>query len=281
MILIADSGSTKTDWKCTDGVGRVARANTEGINPYYLEYADIDKEILKAREQLQGIEIKHIFFYGAGCSSPDKKEIVQKALLKYFPFSEVEVNNDMLGAARALCGTQPGVVCILGTGSGSCVYDGERISKSVPSLGFILGDEGSGAYLGKQLVKDYLREEMPGEIIDKINHDLGITKDIILDNVNRKPMPSRYLAGFARFIGENVNNDYVKELVSRSFRDFTRHYIIRYEESLKYNIHFVGSIALIFRKSLKEVLENYQLKLGRIEEAPVDGLIEYHLQVYS
>lgn len=281
MILVADSGSTKTDWKYTDGAGRVAKARTEGINPYYISYEDIEKEVSKAREQLGEWNISNIFFYGAGCSSPSNKKMVYDALSYHFPQSEIEVNNDMLGAARALCGTQPGIACILGTGSGSCVYDGEKISKSVPSLGFILGDEGSGAYLGKQLVKDYLREEMPEEIINKINHDLGITKDIILENVNRKPMPSRYLAGFAKFIGEQVNNKYVKEIVSQCFLDFVQHYIIRYEESARYKIHFVGSIARIFRNPLREVLEKNNLQLGKIEEAPVEGLIEFHLQAYS
>lgn len=277
MILIADSGSTKTDWKCTDGIGNIEVAKTGGINPQYMNEEDIYKEILEAKNQLNKKNIKAIYFYGAGCSSEEKKMMILKGIKTCYPNSEIEINNDLLGAARATCISQPGIACILGTGSGSCVYNGERITKSIPSLGFILADEGSGAYMGKQLVKDYLREEMPEEMINIIRHDLGITKEIILENVNRKPMPSRYLAEFSKFIHDNKENDYIKKLIYQSFEDFTLHYITRYQEARQYRIHFVGSIAQGFKKILKDVLESKNLELGKIEDAPINGLIEYHL----
>jgi len=281
MILIADSGSTKTDWKCTDGTGNIGAAKTAGINPQYMPAEEIGKEIKEAASQLNTRDIKAIYFYGAGCSSPEKKDMIASALGDSFAGASIEVNGALLGAARATCFFQPGISCILGTGSGSCVYDGEKIVKSIPSLGFILADEGSGAYLGKLLVRDFLREEMPAELVDVIRNKLGITKELILENVNRKPMPSRYLAGFSRFIHENINHIYIEDLVYHGFEDFVYHYITRYRESGQYPIHFVGSIAQGFKSILKAVLESKNLRLGKIEEAPINGLIEFHLSDYN
>lgn len=280
MILIADSGSTKTDWKSTNGAGKIAIARTGGINPQYMNMEDIEKESIEAARQLNVPEMKSIYFYGAGCSSQEKKDMISKALQISFPEASIEVNGDLLGAARATCFTQPGIACILGTGSGSCVYDGEKIVRSIPSLGFILGDEGSGAYLGKQLVRDFLREEMPPDMVRIIRENLGITKELILENVNRKPMPSRYLAGFSRFIYENINHTYIEEMVYHSFEDFVFHYISPYREAREYPIHFVGSIAQGFKSILKAVLESRNQVMGRVEEAPINGLIEYHLTEY-
>jgi N-acetylglucosamine kinase-like BadF-type ATPase len=277
MILIADSGSTKTDWKSTDGTGNTAQVKTGGINPQYMDPDDIMHEVREAASGLSPSRISAVYFYGAGCSSVEKKEMVAKAIAGYFTEAAIEVNGDLFGAARATCFFQPGIACILGTGSGSCVFDGEKIIRSIPSLGFILGDEGSGAYLGKQLVRDFLREEMPPDMITLIRDKLGITKEVILENVNRKPMPSRYLAGFSKFIHEHVNHTYVETLVYHSFEDFIAHYIIPYRESQEYPVHFVGSIARGFRSILNAVLESRNLVLGKVEEAPINGLIEYHL----
>ncbi len=277
MILIADSGSTKTDWKATDGLGRIVTARTGGLNPYYLDPEEINEIIGEASKQLQSNEFLTVCFYGAGCSAMVKKEKIHDGLRAYFPDSDIHVENDLLGAARALCQSEPGIVCILGTGSGSCVYDGNGISRSIPSLGFILGDEGSGAHMGKMLVRDYLREEMPAGLIKEIHNDLGISKEIILESVNRKLMPSRYLAGFARFIHDHLGNDYIEKLVYESLNDFIDRYVIRYEESGVSAIHFIGSIAMNFRKVLRNVLEDHGLRIGKVEDSPVQGLIEYHL----
>jgi glucosamine kinase len=281
MILIADSGSTKTDWKSTDGTGNTEQVKTGGINPQYMDPDDIAREVREAASGLSPSKIKFIHFYGAGCSSHEKKEMVAEALQGYFTEATIEVNGDLFGAARATCFFQPGIACILGTGSGSCVYDGEKIIRSIPSLGFILGDEGSGAYLGKQLVRDFLREEMPPDMITMIRTQLDITKEVILENVNRKPMPSRYLAGFSKFIFENINHTYIETLVHHSFEDFINHYIIPYRESQEFPIHFIGSIARGFRSILHAVLESKNLVLGKVEEAPINGLIEYHLSEHN
>ncbi|MBR9999631.1 MAG: N-acetylglucosamine kinase [Cyclobacteriaceae bacterium] len=281
MILIADSGSTKTDWKSTDGTGNTASVKTGGINPQYMDQEDIAREAREAASGMTPSSIKSIYFYGAGCSSKEKKDLVSAAIKDYFPEADIQVNGDLFGAARATCFFQPGIACILGTGSGSCVYDGEKIIKSIPSLGFILGDEGSGAYLGKQLVRDFLREEMPAEMISLIRDKLGITKEVILENVNRKPMPSKYLAGFSKFIHENINHTYVEDLVYHGFEDFMAHYITPYRESQEYPIHFVGSIARGFKSILNAVLESGNLELGKVEEAPINGLIEYHLSEHK
>lgn len=280
MILIADSGSTKTMWKCTDGAGRVASTQTAGINPYYNNYEQILNEIVNARRQLSPADINEIHFYGAGCSTDGQKDMVARGLRQEFGAQKIAVYSDLLGAARALFQTDPGIVCILGTGSGSCIYDGSQIIKSIPSLGFILGDEGSGAFLGKQFVRDFLREDMPSELYKKAKAELEITKEIVLRNVNQEPMPSRYLAGFSKFIYDNIDQTYMNDLVYNSFNEFVREYVVRYENFRKYKIGFLGSIALKYQKVLREVLADQQISLSKIEDNPIDGLIEYHIHQF-
>jgi N-acetylglucosamine kinase-like BadF-type ATPase len=277
MILIADSGSTKTIWKCTDGAGKVKTANTAGINPYYNNRNDIIKETTHARSQLSALNIEEIYFYGAGCSTDRQKEIVSQALASQFGSEKISVNTDLLGAARALFQKESGIVCILGTGSGSCIYNGDQIIKSIPSLGFILGDEGSGASLGKQFVRDFLREDMPSDLIRIINEELGINKEEVLLHVNQDAMPSKYLAGFSKYLHEYLDNTYIHDLVYHSFEEFVKEYVVRYDGCQGYKTGFIGSIAVNYQKILKEVLDKYQLELGKIETNPIDGLIEYHL----
>lgn len=281
MILIADSGSTKTDWIASDGKGKEATGSTDGLNPYYLEEVAIHYEIEKAARQLGNKKCSAIYFYGAGCSSEIKNNMIRRGLALHFPGAVISIESDLLGAARALCGHEPGITCILGTGSGSTVYDGQRILKSIPSLGFILGDEGSGAHLGKQLVRDFLREEMPGKLIDLVRNELAISKDSMLENVNRKPMPSRYLANFSRFIYEHIDDDYLYDLVYNSFVEFIKKYILRYPEAHDYSIHFTGSIALNFHEILNKVLSANQLRQGKIIGAPIKYLLKYHLNKQS
>lgn len=277
MILIADSGSTKTIWKCTDGAGEVQTANTAGINPYYNNPDEILKEITHARTQLSSRHIEEIYFYGAGCSTDNQKAIVSQALASQFGAEVISVRTDLLGAARALFQKESGIVCILGTGSGSCIYNGENIVRSIPSLGFILGDEGSGASLGKQFVRDFLREDMPESLLKIINDEIGINKEEVLKHVNQDAMPSKYLAGFSKYIHEYLDHKYMHDLVSQSFEEFVKEYVIRYEGYRGYKISFIGSIAVNYNKILKEVLDKYQLGLGKIENNPIEGLIEYHL----
>ncbi len=277
MILIADSGSTKTIWKCTDGAGKVKTAYTAGINPYYNNAEEVAKEVSEAGTQLTGMHIEEVYFYGAGCSTDKQKGIVSKALAMQFDSELISINTDLLGAARALFQKESGIVCILGTGSGSCIYNGENILKSIPSLGFILGDEGSGAFLGKQFIRDFLREDMPEDLLKIMNEEIGIDKEEVLKHVNQDAMPSKYLAGFSKYIHEYLYHKYMHDLVYNSFENFIQEYVIRYHGYRNYKIGFIGSISVIYEKILKEVLDNYQLELGKIEANPIEGLIEYHL----
>ena len=277
MILIADSGSTKTDWKCTDGSGEVHYAQTNGMNPYYMDDLAIGMEVESCWKQFGKFEINTIYFYGAGCSTKEQKQKIADQLIRKFKSSEIHVETDLLGGARALCQHEPGVVCILGTGSGSCVYDGIKIANSIPSLGFILGDEGSGAYFGKLLIRDFLRGDMPESMIDAIRSEFSINKDIVLQHVNQGPMPSRYLGQFSRFILDHVHETYVYDLVCKSFNDFIDKYIIRYPEAYQSRIHFTGSIAVNFKTILSKCLVDRDLAIGNVERSPIDGLVEYHL----
>jgi N-acetylglucosamine kinase-like BadF-type ATPase len=195
MILIADSGSTKTDWRLMDGPEEIEQIQTKGFNPYY---QGLKEMVLEVETQLVPFvdpsKINKIHFYGAGCSTKERRQKITDTLSPYFKTSKIYVQSDLIGAAKAVCGSNSGIVCILGTGSGSCQYDGEKISRNIPSLGFILGDEGSGAWLGKRMVTDYLRGHMPKKCIETINQKLHIDKETILEHVNHRPMPSRYLA---------------------------------------------------------------------------------------
>jgi N-acetylglucosamine kinase-like BadF-type ATPase len=277
MILIADSGSTKTDWRLMDGKKEFSQIKTKGFNPYYQNLeemvAEIESELVPAVDSSL-VEVIH--FYGAGCSTVERQQKITDSLAPYFTKSQIFVQSDLIGAARALSGNRPGIVCILGTGSGSCLYNGKNIDKNIPSLGFILGDEGSGAWLGKKMVTDYLRGHMPKKSIETINRQLKIDKEIILEHVNHKAMPSRYLAGFAKFISDNADQTYFYQLLFDSFISFAKNYIIRYRNFEKYKCHFVGSIAFHNQEILKHVARYSGFEIGNIIQSPIDGLTTYH-----
>lgn len=277
MILIADSGSTKTDWRIMDGQQEIGHVKTKGFNPYYQQMDEIITEIeSQLVPSLETSSIQVIHFYGAGCSTKERQQKIVDALAPYFKPIDILVQSDLIGAARALSGDEPGIVCILGTGSGSCQYDGKNITKNIPSLGFILGDEGSGAWLGKKMVTDYLRGHMPKKSIETINRKLHIDKETILEHVNHRPMPSKYLAGFARFINENIEQTYFYQLMFDSFTAFAKNYIIRYPNYHEYQCHFVGSVAFHNKEILKHVARYTGFNIGNIIKSPIDGLTKYH-----
>ncbi len=277
MILIADSGSTKTDWRLLDGEREISQVKTKGFNPYYQQFDEMFSEIkLHLVPALDTSSVSTIYFYGAGCSTIIQQKKISDALSLFFSNANIVVQSDMLGAARALCGDQPGIVCILGTGSGSCQYDGQQIAKNIPSLGFVLGDEGSGAWLGKKMVTDYLRGHMPKNTIETINHKLKIDKETILEHVNHKPMPSKYLAGFAEFISENADQTYFYKLMFDSFTTFAKNYIMRYPYYGKSNCHFIGSVAFHNREILNSVARYNGFEIGNIIKSPIEGLTLYH-----
>lgn len=281
MILIADSGSTKTEWCLVDGIGSNPEVKktirTNGINPYFLETPDIVK-ILKNElvPDLGSSSIEKIFYYGAGCSTPDRIAKVSNALKELFPFSETEVDHDLLAAARALCENDPGIAGILGTGSNSCLYDGKKITKHFPSLGFMLGDEGSGAYMGMELIRQVVMEELPFELRDKFYSQYQVEANKLVDNIYHSEMPSKYLASFSFYITENIDREEIQNIVTKSFHDFIRRQVSKYEGYQELKLNCVGTIGFIFSDYLKKAADEWSIETGRIIKAPMEGLLLYH-----
>ena len=229
MILIADSGSTKTDWCLVEHGEVLQQIFTKGTNPFYQSEEEISNEIATALlPQLQASELDAVYFYGAGCAVPDKIETVRRAILRHLHVKEqVEVSTDMLAAARSLCGRHAGIACIMGTGSNSCYYDGGKIVQNVSPLGFILGDEGSGACLGKLLVGDILKNQMTPELKEKFLSQFNLTPADIIDRVYRKPFPNRFLASLSPFLAQNLNEPCVHNLVLNSFKSFLKRNVMQ------------------------------------------------------
>lgn len=278
MILIADGGSTKTHWCLVTKSGQTEEFVTDGINPF-LQTSDgiknsISNQLLPQMSYLMWVgPVEHVYFYGAGCT-PEKSPYVAQALTACFKKATVEVFSDMIGAARALLGSKPGVACILGTGSNSCQYDGEKFVKNVAALGFILGDEGSGAVLGKRLVSDLLKDQMSDELKEKFLAQYNTTQAEIIDNVYRKPFPNRYLAKFAKFCAENIDNKLIYDLVYDHFDLLAKRILKQYPPELP--VGFIGSIAYYFQDVLRKVLKDNGIKVGQIFADPMEGLKVYH-----
>ena len=277
MNIIADSGSTKTAWRMIMEDKRMISFETKGINPYYQSRDEIsdflrDNVVSQIKET-----VREIHFYGAGCAGEAKCKMVQEAILAVLPAPVIEINSDLLGAARALCKNNPGIVCILGTGSNSCYYDGERIVRNIPPLGYIIGDEGSAAVLGKKLVADYLKFMMPESLRILFEKEYSITSEEALSRVYRTEFPNRYLSGFAPFLSKNIRNSYCEKLVVSEFQEFIQRNVLNYKESRELPVNFTGSIAYYFENQLKVVIQSNGLTLGRIVQHPIDLLVEYHI----
>jgi len=275
MILIADSGSTKTDWCVSEQGKQRQRITTQGINPFFLSENEIGEEIRSSLlPQLQTQTFEALYFYGAGCL-PEKIPMMQSVLGKYLEVKTIEVNSDMLGAARGLSGKNPGIVCILGTGSNSCFYDGEKIASNVSPLGFILGDEGSGAVLGKQLVGDLLKNQLPAGMKEKFLKEFDLTPATIIERVYRQPFPNRFLASLSPFLLRNIEEPAIRSLIFNSFRSFLTRNVMQYDYT-HYLIYFIGSIAYHYRKILEEAVLTTGMQLGSIMQQPMEGLVKYH-----
>lgn len=276
MILIADSGSTKTDWCALLTDGKRLYFSGEGINPYFQDSTDVARI---ATDTLMNKIPEHpesIFFYGAGCSSSEKNAQVEQGLQRVFSSASVLVEHDMLAAARALCGNSKGIACILGTGSNSILFNGEAIEEDIPSLGFILGDEGSGAYLGKELIRKFLYKELPEWLHDAFVKDYGLNKDQILEQVYKKPLPNRYLATFSPFIHAHIDTPEMHDLVYHAFEAFIKHHICKYTDYHHTPMHCTGSVAYHFKSILEEVCRDYHIHLGNVVKSPLEGLTNYH-----
>ena len=294
MVLIADSGSTKVHWSLVTASGQCADVRTDGINPLF-QTCDamrnsISNQLLpQIAPLLWAGTLTHVFFYGAGCT-PEKKVFVQRALEGVFRKAEVFVASDMLGAARGLLGHQAGVACILGTGSGSCYYNGEEIEWCVPSLGYILGDEGSAAVLGKRLVGDLLKNQLDTttgnqspmtSLKELFFEEYSTSMADIIENVYRQPFPNRYLAKLSRFCADHIDDPRIHDLVYDHFVQFIRRNLVQYfrhpEFSLQHSsVGFVGSIAYYYKSILEEAMRAEGLPMGTVLQDPIEGLKEYH-----
>lgn len=277
MILIADSGSTKVHWCLMTANGQTSEFVTDGINPMFqtsdaMKNSIVNQLLPQISHLLWAGTLTHIYFYGAGCT-PEKKKFVKFALEQVFKKAEAIVESDMVGAARGLLLHEPGVACILGTGSGSCYYDGEKIDWCVPSLGYILGDEGSAATLGKRLVSDLLKNQLGSDLRDKFLTENGITMADIIEKVYRQPFPNRYLASLSKFCADNINDERIRALVKTHFDEFIRRNVVQYDTRV---VSFTGSIAYYYREILEEVCREHNLEIGTIMQDPIKGLIEYH-----
>ena len=282
MFLIADSGSTKTDWcLCLDNSSEMI-FQTQGINPYHQAEEVIEQVLFEEllphlspyAERMQEEKIK-VVFYGAGCANETACSRVELAIRKVLSADEVVIYSDLLGAARALCGHDEGVACVLGTGSNSCLYDGKGIIANVPPLGYILGDEGSSAVLGRRLVGDCLKNQLPELVRNEFLAEYELTQEIILERVYRQPLANRFLASLTPFLSKHRDVPEVHRLLVESFVDFFVRNVKQYRRPWL-PIHFVGSIANAFSAELKEAAESLGLELGRILKSPMEGLIKYH-----
>lgn len=278
MILIADSGSTKTAWCLISGNQRVKDITTKGINPFYQTEEEIEAELKNTLCQEIGGEnkINSVYFYGAGCADSQTNNKLAKTLQQVLKSDKAEVSSDMLGAARGIFKHQKGIACIMGTGSNSAYYDGNEIVKSIPAGGFIIGDEGSGAVLGKTLIADYIKNQMPENILAEFKKFYNGTYLDVVNHVYKQPFPNRWLANFTKFMYEKREDDYIHNMIVNSFTLFFNRNIKQFDSWKDMEVGFVGSIAYYFEKELKEAAQKCEITISDIYQNPIEGLIEYH-----
>jgi N-acetylglucosamine kinase-like BadF-type ATPase len=280
MIIIADSGGSKTDWRLVLKNGEISQASSPGFNPYYQPIEDL-------RNIIEGIlhslmpdtdPVERIYFYGAGVSSEKNQLTIKSAFLQYFPEAHIEIGWDLLAAARALCGNEPGIACIMGTGSNSCLYDGTEIIDNVANLGWILADEGSGANIGKQFLVDYLRNKLPDALAKQFQARFPLSREEFLEKVYQQEKPSAFLASFTRFIFQHLKEKYCYELIYSSFAEFYENNVMQYKNYKNLKVHFTGSIAFYFSDILRQVANDKGITVKNILEGPIAGLTLYHTQ---
>jgi N-acetylglucosamine kinase-like BadF-type ATPase len=275
-ILIADSGATKAEW-CLIQKGKRKTIFTQGISPYFLNTKQIEELLKKElKPKLSKVKIDQIFYYGTGCANPNNVKSVKKALSNVFVGSKIYVQNDLLAAARALCGRKKGIACILGTGSNSCFYDGKKIVKNSPGLGYVLGDEGSGAYLGKKVIQYYLYDTFDEDLRTRFDATFTTNASEILENVYKKPLPNRYLAGFCKFLADNRGHYMIENIIEDGLNDFFFTHLCKYGEIWKYPVNFAGGVAFGFKDVIVQLCKNYEFEMGKILKNPMEGLIEFH-----
>lgn len=278
MIVIADSGSTKTDWVLMERSGSIiARGTTAGLNPHFHSSEDITSAI-RTMDWVESSRtaVEELWFYGSGCSTDSLRQVVEVALHKVFHNAEINVDHDQHAAAFALYNGVPEIACILGTGSNSCAFNGELSNKKSLNLGYILGDEGSGAWIGRQLLRAFYYRQMPGDLQIEFGQAYGTDHEVVLFNLFQKPHANLYLAGFARFAGDQASHPWIQELIAEGFAEFIDIHVRCYPEAPRVEINFTGSIAHQFSDILELEVRNAGFRLGRIEARPIEGLVRYH-----
>ncbi len=277
MILIADSGSTKTDWLFLKKDTEILKLKSAGLNPVVTTALEIDQRLSKAFEELPiTIEVEKVHFFGSGCWNEANCAIISNALKKYFPKAVIEVASDIVGAVRASCGDQAGIVCILGTGSNTCLFDGKRVRNGVPSLGYILGDEGSGMYLGKQLIKHYFYQELPKNLYQDFRETYQLDKATLIQSVYKEAGANQYLASFVPFLAKHKQHAFIQQLLKQVFNEFIERHILKYPEHKILPIHFIGSVAFHFESVLSACLLEKELQLGQLIKRPIEALHKYY-----
>jgi N-acetylglucosamine kinase-like BadF-type ATPase len=276
MILLADGGSTKVDWCLVDHGVLKKRVYTKGANPFHRTTEDISNEInLLLVPELKNDKIDAVYFYGAGCAFPEKNELIKHAIAENFEAPCIKVDSDLLGTAVGLWGDKPGIACVLGTGSNSCFYDGEKIVEHVSPLGFMLGDEGSGAVLGRLFMGSCLKNQFSPAIKEAFFKYINLTVPQILDKVYKQPMPSRFMASICPFIKDYLHEQSIHDLVYTAFEDFFKKNVMQYDYR-NHQVSFAGSVAYHFKDILVEVASGLHIEVGDIVQSPMDGLIKFY-----
>ncbi len=276
MILIADSGGSKMDWRLIHTTGTITQAHAPGFNPYYQPVQDLQKSISDVLLPLIDEPVSKIFFYGAGVSSERNQNVIKDTFHQFFHDAHIEIGWDLLAAARALCGHEPGIACIMGTGSNSCLYDGREIVGNVANLGWILADEGSGAYMGKILLVDYLREKLPVHLAERFRERYPFNREEFLEKVYQQEKPSAFLASFTKFLSHHLKDPYCYQLVYNSFSEFYENNVMQYPDYRNLKVHFTGSVAFYFSDILRQVANDKGITVKNILEGPIAGLTLYH-----
>ena len=278
MILIAESGSTKTDWVLVNDNKEITMFKTMGFNPFFHSSEFIAEEIQNNKEFYEASKnVDKLYFYGAGCSSVEMNNIVKLGLNKIYPNSAVIVDHDLLACALSTYQGEPSISCILGTGSNSCYFDGKVLREEVPAIAYVLGDEGSGSFYGKKLLRDYLYNQLPESISKDFESQFGNAKADIFENVYMKPHANVYLASFMKFINRHYHHEYVVNMIQHGMNEFMKIHVCCYPEHKSVRTHFIGSISKIFERELIQAAKNNGVILGEIIQKPVDNLVNYHL----
>ena len=278
MILVADSGSSKSDWRLIDQQ-QIKQFSCRGLNPDFNTTEEIFSEVNPLFSNDEKLNVKDHFFYGSGCSSFTRNKIVEDGLLPIFPNATIRIEHDLLGAARAACAKNAGLAGILGTGSNCCAFDGKQVTKEFRSGGFIIGDEGGGVDLGKRLVKGFIEGKMPSDLKDKFDFRYALSVDEILRKLYKEPQPNRFLASFSSFVFQHREHPYISDLIQNSFRAYFNEQVLRFEESASQPLSLVGSIAFYYHEFIRQVAKEVNVEIGQILEKPISGLALYHQEL--